>query len=322
MCSKGLPGGKGPAAGWPSPSSPKPSHRRLGIGSASRLQAKMAGQFASGCGGGRPLGFPLTASAIHLFLAVRRTAGDGAEVSVPKPMSGPVESPAAYRVGRRSWGARRIPARGFASPQRSRRRRPAMTDTNDSTRTSATRSATCARIPGRVSPQGRRGARLPGRVRRRADQGRLDGRADPGGVWRLGPRPHRGVRDHGGDQPRRRQLRRLPRPDVQHGHAGPARLRGAEAEVPAEDRLRRAAPAIDGRHRADHRHRHHQDQDHRGQEGRPLRRQRPEGLDLARAALRPDDPAGAHHAADRGQEEVGGHVDLHRRPAPGDRQRA
>ena len=36
------------------------------------------------------------------------------------------------------------------------------------------------------------------------------------------------------------------------------------------------------------------------QQGRPLRRQRPEGLDLARAALRPDDPAGAHHAAGRG----------------------
>ena len=53
------------------------------------------------------------------------------------------------------------------------------------------------------------------------------------------------------------------------------------------------------------------------QQGRPLRRQRPEGVDLARAALRPDDPAGAHHAAGRGDEEVRGHVDLHRRPARG-----
>jgi acyl-CoA dehydrogenase len=69
------------------------------------------------------------------------------------------------------------------------------------------------------------------------------------------------------------------------------------------DRQRRAAPAVDGRDRADHRHRHHQDQDHRGEEGRPLRRQRPEGLDLARAALGPDDPAGAHHAAGRGASE-------------------
>jgi acyl-CoA dehydrogenase len=41
------------------------------------------------------------------------------------------------------------------------------------------------------------------------------------------------------------------------------------------------------------------------EEGRPLGRQRPEGLDLAGAALRPDDPAGAHHAARRGEEEVG-----------------
>ena len=38
-------------------------------------------------------------------------------------------------------------------------------------------------------------------VRRRADQGRLAGRADPAGVRRLGPGPDRGVGDHGGDQP-------------------------------------------------------------------------------------------------------------------------
>ena len=93
--------------------------------------------------------------------------------------------------------------------------------------------------------------------------------------------------------------------------------RRAEAALPAEDRQRRAAPAVDGRDRADHRHRHHEDQDHRRQAGRPLRRQRPEGLDLAHPALRPDDPAGAHHAAGRGEEEDRGHVDLHRRPAPG-----
>ena len=68
------------------------------------------------------------------------------------------------------------------------------------------------------------------------------------------------------------------------------------------------------------RHRHHQDQDHRGEEGRPLRHQRPEGLDLAHPALRPDDPARAHHAAGRGEEEVRGHVDLPRRPARGHRQ--
>ena len=50
---------------------------------------------------------------------------------------------------------------------------------------------------------------------------------------------------------------------------------------------------------------------------RPLRGQRPEGLDLARPALRLDDPAGAHDAARRGEEEDRGHVDLHGRPARG-----
>ncbi|MCK7533436.1 MAG: acyl-CoA dehydrogenase family protein, partial [Marinilabiliales bacterium] len=65
---------------------------------------------------------------------------------------------------------------------------------------------------------------LPGGLRRRADQGRLAGGADPAGVRRLGPRPGRGLGDHGGDQPLRRQLRRLPRPDVQHGHAAAPRL--------------------------------------------------------------------------------------------------
>jgi 3-methylfumaryl-CoA hydratase len=40
----------------------------------------------------------------------------------------------------------------------------------------------------------------------------------PAGVRRLRPRPDRSLGDHGRDQPLRRQLRRLPRPDVQHGH--------------------------------------------------------------------------------------------------------
>ena len=104
-------------------------------------------------------------------------------------------------------------------------------------------------------------------------------------------------RDHGGDQPLGRQLRRLPRPDVQHEHAGPARLRGAAPELPAEDRDRRAAPAVDGRHRADHRHRHDQDQDDGRPKGDRYVDQRPEGLDQPGPALRPDDPARAHHAA-------------------------
>ena len=100
---------------------------------------------------------------------------------------------------------------------------------------------------------------------------------------------------------------------------------GSEAQkqqVPAGDRRGQAAHPVDGRDRADDRHRHDEDQDHRREEGRPLRRQRPEGLDLARPAFRPDDPARAHDAARRGQEEIRGHVDLHRRPARRDRPRA
>ncbi len=51
----------------------------------------------------------------------------------------------------------------------------------------------------------------------------------PAGIRRLGPGPDRSLGHHGGDQPLGRQLRRLPRPDVQHGHAAAPRLGGAEA---------------------------------------------------------------------------------------------
>ncbi len=61
---------------------------------------------------------------------------------------------------------------------------------------------------------------------------------------------------------------------------------------------RRAAAAVVRRHRADHRHRHHQAQDDGAcGDGRQLRRQRSENLDLARAAFRSAAAAGAHHAA-------------------------
>jgi hypothetical protein len=106
----------------------------------------------------------------------------------------------------------------------------------------------------------------------------------------------------------------LPRPDVQHGDAPPARLGGTEAPLPAADRFRRAPPPVDGGDRADDRDRHDQAQDHRGPEGRPLRRQRPEGVDLPHPALRPDDSPRPHYAARRGEEEVGRPVGLPRRP--------
>ena len=84
--------------------------------------------------------------------------------------------------------------------------------------------ALCADFPDEYHRKIDDAARLSRGVRRRADQGRLARRADPAGVRRLGPRPDRGVGDHGGDQPLRRQRRRLPRPDVQHGHAAAPRL--------------------------------------------------------------------------------------------------
>ena len=76
-------------------------------------------------------------------------------------------------------------------------------------------------------------------------------------------RAGRGVGDHGGDQPLGRQCRRLPRPDVQHGHPAAARLGGAEGGLAAGDRARRAAAAVDGRDRARGRQRHDQHPHHR-----------------------------------------------------------
>ena len=53
------------------------------------------------------------------------------------------------------------------------------------------------------------------------------------------PGRHRSVGHPGGDQPLGRQLRRVPRADVHHGHAAAARIGGPEAALPA--RHRRAA---------------------------------------------------------------------------------
>ena len=62
---------------------------------------------------------------------------------------------------------------------------------------------------------------------------RLSCRADPGGVRRRGTGHHRGQHHPRGDQPLGRQLRRLPRPDVHHGHAASPRQRRTEAALPA-----------------------------------------------------------------------------------------
>ena len=176
------------------------------------------------------------------------------------------------------------------------------------------------RISSRIFPQDRRGARVPGGVCRRLDQGRLAGGDDSAGIWRLGARSHRGHGDHGGDQSRRRKLRRLPRTDVQHGHVVAAWVRRAKAAIPAQDRQRRAAPAIDGCDRAFDRHRYDQDQDDRGEKGRSLRRQWAEGMDLQGAAFGSDDPPCAHDGARGCEKEIRGHVDLPGRLARGGRQ--
>ena len=89
--------------------------------------------------------------------------------------------------------------------------------------------------------------------------------------------------------------------------------------LPAGHRLRRAAAAGLRRHRADDGLRHDAAQDARGEEGqRPLRRQRPEGVDQPRAAFRSDAAAGAHDAAPtRCKQALGWPVGVPGRPARG-----
>ena len=116
----------------------------------------------------------------------------------------------------------------------------------------------------------------------------------------LGHERRRG--DPGGDPRLRLQRRRLPRADVHDGHDAAARQRRAEGALSAEiarGELRLQAFGVTepttGTDTLAPAH-------HRAARRRPLRRQRPEDLDLARRAFRPDAAAGAHHAARAGQE--------------------
>ena len=167
----------------------------------------------------------------------------------------------------------------------------------------------------RVLARLRREARLSRSLRAGAHRGRLALGADPRGLRRFGPGRDRGLRHPRGGESLRGQFGCLPRADVRHGHGAAARLGGAEAPLPARHRGGQAAPAVLRRDRAHHRLGHHEAEDRRGAQGRPLRRQRPEGLDLARAALRPHAAARAHHAARPGEEEVRRPVRVPRRPA-------
>ena len=168
----------------------------------------------------------------------------------------------------------------------------------------------------RVPPRDRRAARLSRGVRRRADQGRLAGGADPAGVRRLGPRPGRGVGDHGGDQPlaaatpapatarcttwarccatAREEQKQRYLPKIASGEL---RLQSMGVTEPTTGtdttQIKTTAVRKGDRYVVN------------GQKVWISRVQH----------SRPDDPAGAHDAARRGEEEDRGHVDLPRRPA-------
>ena len=92
----------------------------------------------------------------------------------------------------------------------------------------------CARFPNEYWRDLDAERRYPEEFVRAMTESRLPRRADPRRVRRDGPRPLRRVRDPGGGQQERRQRRPGPRPDVHHGHAPQARLRGTKADVPAE----------------------------------------------------------------------------------------
>ena len=173
----------------------------------------------------------------------------------------------------------------------------------------------CARFPGEYWRKLDRERAYPTEFVQRPHRGRLSRRADPRGIRRRRPAAV-GRRGDPRDDPRRRlQRRRLPRADVHHGHHPAARLAEAEAGVPAEDRHRRTAPAGVRRHRADQRHRHHLAAHLRQTRGRPLRGERPEGVDQPRRALGSDAAARPHHAARPGEAAHRRALDLHRRHA-------
>ena len=166
------------------------------------------------------------------------------------------------------------------------------------------RAAHLRRFSRRVLARARRARGLPDRVRQRADRGGLSRRADPGGIRRRGPAAARRGRDARG-MPRRRLLRRRAAHAqmytmgsvLRHGSAeqkakylpeiasGELRLQafGVTEPTTGTDTTKLKTRAVrDGDHYVD---------------------QRAEGLDLARAALRPDAAARAHHAARPGEEE-------------------
>ena len=129
-----------------------------------------------------------------------------------------------------------------------------------------------------------------------------------------------GERDPRGDQRLRRQRGRLPRADVHRWarSSGTAPRSRSRRYLPRIAVGRAAAPGV-RRHRADRRLGHDAHPDDGRARRRRLRRPRPEDLDVARAALRPDAAARAHDAARPGREADRGALDVHRRHAAGAR---
>ena len=159
--------------------------------------------------------------------------------------------------------------------------------------------ALCARFPDPYWRDLDARREYPEGVRARHDGGRLAGRAHSAGVRRTRLRPPGGGGDPAGGQLERRLRRSRARPDVHHGRAAAARLRGAESALAARHRLRRAAAAGVRRHRAERRHRYDPHRDDGHPRWRRVRHHRPQDLHLPRAALRSDAPPGPHLAARR-----------------------
>ena len=125
------------------------------------------------------------------------------------------------------------------SPWNERSSAPSSTSTT-TTASCASRSAPSARATP-ASTGGRRiaRARLPGGVRAGAHRRGFFGRADPRALRRQRARHRRGRGDPGRDPRVRLQRRRLPRPDVHHGHGAAARL-GSRRRRPTCRRSRAA----------------------------------------------------------------------------------
>ena len=141
----------------------------------------------------------------------------------------------------------------------------------------------------------------PTRVCGRAHQSRSAGGADPRGYGGLG-------------LPLRRRPRRSRKSTPAAATPAPAMPRctswgrccvtaaRAEARYLPEIAAGQVAAASLRGDRADDRHRYHEAQNPSRARRRPLRRQRPEGLDIAGAAVGSDAASGAHHAARSGEE--------------------